>query len=83
MLLLKVFYIALFAALFYFGPLQEYLHTKKSEWDLKGRRSELKTDEASGPIDPEKMGSLLSLVLILLASAFFLWKILTTTFSPA
>ena len=76
MLLLKIFYIALFGALIFFGPLQGYLYKKKSEWDLKKRPLELKTDE------PEKTGGRLSILLIILASAFFLWKILIATFTP-
>lgn len=82
MLLLKIFYIALLGALIFFGPLQEYLYKKKSAWDLKNRQRELKTYEQLTPADPEKAGGILSLVLILLASAFFAWKLLTTTFTP-
>lgn len=76
MLLLKIFYIALFGALIFFGALQAYLYKKKSEWDLKKRPRELKTDE------PEKTGGMLSILLIILASAFLLWKMLTATFTP-
>jgi hypothetical protein len=82
MLLLKIFYIALFVAIFFFGSLQEYLDKKISAWDLRKGAPELRADENSTPADPEKMGSMLPIMLILLASAFFIWKILTATFPP-
>ena len=82
MLLLKIFYIVLFGALIFFGPLQEYLYIKKSEWDRKKAQRESKTDEHPAPADPEKTGGVVSIVLILLASVFFLWKLLTTPFTP-
>jgi hypothetical protein len=80
-ILLKLFYIALFIAIIFFGPLQEYLYKKKSQWDLKKNSREPKTDKTPIPADPEKMGSMLALVLIVLALAFFIWKILTTAFT--
>lgn len=82
MLLLKVFYIALLVALILFGPLQGYLYEKKSEWDLKKGPRELNANATHIPADPEKMGGMLTLVLIILASAFFILKILTATFAP-
>jgi len=63
MLLLEIFYIALFLALIFFGPLQEYLEKKMPQW-------------VQISSDPEKMGLLLCIVLIILASTFFMGKIL-------
>jgi predicted permease len=83
--LLVLFYVALFVAIIFFGPLQEFLYKKKSEWDLKQRSPEPKGEANKDPAtraDPEKTGLMLSLMLIALAVMFFLWKILTTTFMP-
>jgi hypothetical protein len=80
-ILLILFYIALFMALIFFGPLQDFLYKKKSEWDLKKKSRELKADKPPVPVDTEKIGSMLTIVLIILAIAFFLWRILTTTFT--
>lgn len=82
-LLVELFYIVLFVALIFFGPLQEYVYKKKSEWDLKkSRELKVKTNnEPSTPADPERMGLRLSIVLIILALAFLIWKILTTIFT--
>jgi len=65
MLLLEIFYIALFLALIFFGPLQEYLEKKKPQWD-----------QITSTSDPEKMGLIMCIVLIILASTFFIGKIL-------
>lgn len=84
--LLVLFYVALFVAIIFFGPLQEFLYKKRSEWDLKKRSPELKGEANHDPptrADPEKTGLMLSLMLIALALVFFLWKILTTTFMPS
>jgi hypothetical protein len=75
-ILLALFYIALLIAIIFFGPLQEYLYKRKSEWDLK-KSNELKADETPISTDPEKTGSWLAFVLIILAIAVFIWKILT------
>jgi hypothetical protein len=80
-ILLGVFYIALLIALLFFGPLQEYLYTKKDEWDHKKNSRELKAEETPIPAEPEKTGFMLPLVLTIVAIAFFIWKILTTTFT--
>ena len=63
MLLLKIFYIALFLALIFFGPLQEYWEKKRPQW-------------VQITTDPEKMGLIMCIVLIILASTFFIGKIL-------
>jgi hypothetical protein len=81
-ILLVVFYIALFAAIIFFGPLQEFLYRKKSERDLKKTSHERKAGETPIPADPEKTMSMLPLLLTILAIAFFIWKILTTAFTP-
>jgi hypothetical protein len=81
MLLLKIFYIVLLVALIFFGPLQAYLHEKKSEWDLKRSPRELNANATPIPADPEKMGGRLTLVLTILASAFFILKILAAAFA--
>jgi NADH:ubiquinone oxidoreductase subunit 5 (subunit L)/multisubunit Na+/H+ antiporter MnhA subunit len=81
-ILLVVFYIALFVAIIFFGPLQEFLHRKKSERDLKKTSHERKADEPPLPADPEKTMTMLPLLLTILAIAFFIWKILTTAFTP-
>jgi hypothetical protein len=75
-ILLALFYIALLIAIIFFGPLQEYLYKRKSEWDLKKSRA-LEADETPIPTDPEKTGSWLAFMLMILAIAFFIWKILT------
>lgn len=62
MIIMYIFYIALFLALIFFGPLQEYLEKKKPQWDRVTS-------------DPEKMGLMLCLALILIASTFFMGKI--------
>ena len=83
--LLSIFYIVLFVAILFFGPLQEFLHNKKAEWDLKKRSRRQKggsSQDVSTPMDPEKTGFIMSIVLISLALAFFLWKVLTTSFAP-
>lgn len=83
-ILLVFFYIALFLAIIFFGPLQELLHKKKSEWELKKKLRERKDEtnnEPPIPTDPEKTGLMLSIMLIALALAFFIWKILTTIFT--
>jgi hypothetical protein len=83
-ILLVLFYIALFLAIIFFGPLQEFLYKKKSEWDLKKRSREGKgetNNELPAPADPEKTGLMLSIILIALALGFFIWKILTATFT--
>jgi hypothetical protein len=79
--LLGVFYIALLIALIFFGPLQEYLYTKKDERDHKKNLRELKAEERYIPPEAEKTGLTLSLVLSIVAIVFFIWKILTTTFT--
>jgi hypothetical protein len=81
-ILLALVYIALLIAIIFFGPLQEYLYTKKDEWDHKKNSRERNADETPIPADDEKTGSILSMVLTILAIAFFIWKILTTTFTP-
>ena len=55
-ILLKLFYVALFIAIIFFCPLQEYLYKKKSEWDLKKNSREPKTDKTPVLADPEKNG---------------------------
>jgi hypothetical protein len=75
--LLALFYLALFAALLFFGPLQAYLQKKKSERDAR-QKPEQDPDKSPVPADPEKMGLRLSIALVALATGFFLWKILTT-----
>ena len=81
--LLALFYIALLIALIFFGPLQEYLYTKKDEWDLKKNPREPKAEEQEPPIpaEDEKTGSRLTIGLTILAIAFFIWRILATTFT--
>ena len=81
--ILALFYIALFLAIIFFGPLQEFLYHKKSEWELKrkSRKQNVETHpEPPAPADPERTGLMLPVVLVLLALAFFLWKILTAAF---
>jgi hypothetical protein len=77
--ILAVFYLVLFTALIFFGPLQEFVYRKKSEWDAKKRKPEEKAHATPLPAEPEKTGSILAIVLVILALAFFLWKILTTS----
>ena len=62
MLVLEVFYVALFLALIFFGPLQAYVEKKKPELDRFIS-------------DPEKTGLMLCIVLIVLASTYFMGKI--------
>lgn len=82
MLLLKISYVVLFGALIFFGLLQGYLDKKISEWDLKQSTREENPDEIPASADPEKTGGMLSIGLILLAGVFFIWKMLTATFTP-
>lgn len=81
-ILLALFYIGLLIAIIFFGPLQEYFHTTKEEWDRKKNSREQNADENPLPADNEKTGFMLPIVLTILAIAFFIWKILTTTFAP-
>jgi hypothetical protein len=80
-ILLAFFYIALLVAIIFFGVLQEYVYKKKSEWDLKKRSRERKADEPPIPDDAEIKGLMLSIVLTILAIVFFIWKILSNTFT--
>ena len=75
--LLALVYLALFAALLFFGPLQAYLQKKKSERDARPT-PEPEPEKSPPPADSEKMGLRLSIALVALATGFLLWKILTT-----
>lgn len=80
-ILLALFYIALLVAIIFFGPLQEYFHTMKAEWEHKKNSRELKVEETPISDDPEKTGLMLCIVLIILAIGFFIWKIGSTSFT--
>ena len=80
-ILLALFYIALLIAIIFFGPLQEYLYTKKDERDHKNNSRERNDEETPISADDEKTGPMLSMMLTILAIVFLIWKILTTTFT--
>jgi hypothetical protein len=80
-IILGVFYVALLTAIIFFGFLQEYVYTKKEEWDRRKNSPERKVDEIPLPAGDEKAGSMLALGFTILALAFLIWKILTATFT--